>query len=222
MADTEFRRQLCGDVSSSVVMVEKPTGPSSQFCVGCVIHKTTIDTYILTRTEFIPRKCKLVVHFSDGTKQEAKRLVGDKQFTVIHSSNAHASSTAIWFRHEPIDYSELLCIVPKPPASFQRFWDRIARPSCASTRDDGTLVPDRYFLYICHHDNTKLMTTAPIFHKDGGVCGFVLDDCMTTDKTGEKVDAHVKFCVKATTVENKLRTMLKNDDWKRALEDKAK
>ncbi|CAL5074660.1 unnamed protein product [Urochloa decumbens] len=53
-ADAEFRRQLCGDVSTSIVIVEKKTGATakSTFCVGSVVHKSAVDTYILTRTNF--------------------------------------------------------------------------------------------------------------------------------------------------------------------------
>ncbi|CAL5064761.1 unnamed protein product [Urochloa decumbens] len=214
----QYRRGLCEAASSSVVKLEKTTDGRSNFCVGCVIHKTSTDTFILTQSKFITQNCHLIVHFRDGIEQEAQLLTRSDQFAVLHLGAAHGASTPIQFHHGSIAYSEALCIVPKQPSSFQSFWGRIARPSCASTRDDGTLVPNMHFIYSCHHEDTALMTPAPVFHKDGGVSGFVVGDCMTRDRTGYKVDQHSKLCLKAMAVEEKLQTLLDSDNWRAALE----
>lgn len=185
------------------------------FWAGCVIHKTSTDTYILTQSKFITRNCQLIVHFSKGKALDAQWLIGRErdQFAVLHLRAPHEASTPIQFYHGSLDYSEALCIVPKLPLSFQRFWGRITKPSCASARDDGTVVPNMHFIYNCHHEKTALMISAPVFHKDGCVSGFVVTDCMVKDSAG-KVDQHSKICLKAMAVETKLQTLLDSDNWR--------
>ncbi|KAF8726479.1 hypothetical protein HU200_019665 [Digitaria exilis] len=189
-------------------MIER-TDEQPKFCVGCVIHKSETDTYILTQSKFITRNCRLIIHFSVGEKLDAQWLTGREgdQSAVLHLGVQHHASTPIQFYNGSIGYSEALCIVPKEPSSFQRFWGRITKPSCASARDDGTVVPNMHFIYNCHHEGTALMTPAPVFHQDGGVSGFVVTDA-------GKADIHSKLCLKAMAVEMKLQTLLDSDNWR--------
>lgn len=184
--------------------------------MGCVIHKSADDTYILTNAKFIAGNDQLIVHFDDKEEFAATSLVQNNQFAILCLGVQHLTSPCIRFHPGPVNYSEAMCIVPKPEViKFQKFWGPIASPSCASRTNDGTILPDVHFQYICHHENTTLMTPAPVFHKDGRVNGFIVADCRKTTTAGKPAtDHHVKLCLKAIELEAILQTMLRDINWK--------
>lgn len=183
-----------------------------------MLHKSATCVFILTQEENVSKSEKLNVHFFDSVQLEAKILTFCREFAVLYVDGIHESSTSVELRSQPFSFSEAVCVVPKTVRAFQKIRGQIPRPSCTSYNVDGSLAPttNNYFLFICHHEGTQLMTPAPIFHEERTVNGFVIADCFVSrlrHGPSKKVDIHAKICVKASAVEIWLQEAL-GLDWR--------
>lgn len=232
-------QQLAAEVSRSIVSVEwmakrRSRNATSVLCAGSVLHKSANHTYILTFFLKNPRHFDLLVRFHDHDQGEIAavsisgiRVVGDAKlpFIVLRMEGIRESSIPIQFRDEPMKFSNALCVVPKTKSIFHKILGFIPTPSCASNDMTGNIpeITNDHFIFVCAPQDTETMKSAPVFHENGQVNGFVIEDCSLPfargDKPGDKfIDREAKICVKPRHLEAWLRQVSGDNDWRAGLE----
>lgn len=227
---------LVEDVSPSVVSVVWTTGrggsKKSVVSAGCVLHNFGNHNYILTssRQGCIQNNSNLWVRFHDGVELRAYVLLSvhvDLEFLVLYTESSH-NSDPIQLTDDPISFSFGLCVVPKIKSRFHKVQGFIPTPSCRANNlaDVVSEITDDYFIFVCQHGDTAIMKSAPIFHENGQVNGFICEDCSLPSLPEETlkeeldealVDREAKLCVKGRLLEARLRMVTQDNDWRAGL-----
>ncbi|CAN6182207.1 unnamed protein product [Urochloa humidicola] len=210
-------------VSPRVVIVEDKK--HGGYCSGSVIHKTPEDTYILTQQRVIQADSMFLVHFSNKTQEYARVLVQGTRFAILSLGRSHPSCNVVHFSN-PTKPSEALTIVPKNPNDpsslsvfefIRGYVPKTSWVSAAGNAPPGTAIPgsESYFMATCHHGNTQMMVSLPVFNMSCEAYGVVVSDCRSKKRGSDSRPQ--KICINGTTVENELKVMLNEEDWKGAL-----
>jgi hypothetical protein len=222
-------------VFPSVVSVVWTTGRGrnevSVVSAGCVLHKFGNHTYILTtsRRGNIRKTSKLLVRFYDGVEIRARVLFRgtNLEFIVLRTEASHESSLSIQFREGPMTFSNALCVVPKVKSKFHKVQGFIPTPSCRANDMSGGIpeITNEHFIFVCQHHDTAIMQSAPVFHENSQVNGFIFKDCSLPYRPGddpdqELIDIEAKICVKPRHIEAWLRRETNDNDWRAGLQKK--
>lgn len=154
----------------------------------------------------------------------------DLGFIILRTEANHESSVPIQFNEEPINFSTALCVAPKTKSDFHKMKGFIPRPSCEANNMAGIVQENtnHYFIFVCQHRNTKIMKSAPIFHENSRVNGFVIQDCSLPPESDdddddepndEFFDSEAKICIKPILVEAWLQKISGDNNWRAALDD---
>ncbi|CAN6224367.1 unnamed protein product [Urochloa humidicola] len=100
---------------------------------------------------------------------------------------------------------------------FSNKTQEYARVLVQGNAPPGTAIPgsESYFMATCHHGNTQMMVSLPVFNMSCEAYGVVVSDCRSKKRGSDSRPQ--KICINGTTVENELKVMLNEEDWKGAL-----
>lgn len=208
--ETEVFRQLALRVAPSVVVVEDKE--NSGLFSGCVIHKTNSDTFVLTcRHKKDMTVSDLVVHFSDNSAKAAKCIAWSPFLAVLAIGEEHTTCNSVFWTDPVID-SVALILVPKSTSSYLKikgFTSGSCEAAAGHAPPDSVIAESRdYFITLCHHGNTKMMVSTPVFNKGGKGTGVVISDC---EDKGDGIPQ--KICLSGTGLMRLLQKIIGRDNW---------